>query len=216
MAIEDNSITVPYKLNGKFINSKRWLLLSDGSKDCLNALSRLPCGEQQKIFYLITKTKTSMKKLLLSIFLIAAISLFVPYGVQGQNRKTKAVSKITVSSLNGCWKRIGVITDGKPEADPLGQLRMFSGGFYTIIGQDTARNWTRTFAGIYEIDNNLFKETTQYSSLSSMAGNIHWQEMKITGDTLSLKFFKKITDSTGKQLPMPSYTREVVLVKMKR
>jgi hypothetical protein len=157
-----------------------------------------------------------MKKLLLFINLFVVISLCIPYGLQAQSRKGKAVKKISVSSLNGCWKRISIITDGKPEAEPLAQLRMFSGGFYTIIGQDTARNWTRTFAGIYEIENNLYKETTKYSSAPTLVGNTHWQEIKIKGDTLSLKFFKKMIDSTGKQLPQPTYTREVVLVKMKR
>jgi hypothetical protein len=136
--------------------------------------------------------------------------------VQAQNHKNKSVKKNSVTSLNGCWKRISVITDEKQEAAPLAQLRMFSGGFYTIIGQDTAHNWTRTFAGIYEIENNLYKETTQYSSVPTLVGITHWQEIKIKGDTLSLKFFKKMIDSAGKQLPLPTYTREVVLVKMKR
>jgi hypothetical protein len=176
----------------------------------------LPGGDQLKNILFNHKTITDMKKLFLFITLFVAISMCVPYGVQAQNRKIKAVSKISVSSLNGCWKRIGVITDGKPEVEPLGQLRIFSDGFYTIIGQDTAHNWTRTYAGIYEIDNGLYKETTQYSSYPSLIGNIHWQEMKITGDTLSLKFFKKMIDPAGKELPHPAYTREVVLVKMKR
>ncbi len=157
-----------------------------------------------------------MKKLLLFINLLVVISLCFSYGVQAQNRKNKSANKISISSLNGCWKRIGVITDGKPEADPLAQLRMFSGGFYTIIGQDTAHNWARTFAGIYEIENNLYKETCQYSSAPTLIGITHWQEIKLIGDTLNLKFFNKMIDSTGKQLPTPTYTREVVLVKMKR
>lgn len=157
-----------------------------------------------------------MKKILLIIKLFIILFICVPYCVQAQRHKINAKSKLSVSSLNGCWKRVSVITDGKAEAEPLGQLRMFSGGFYTIIGQDTAHNWTRTFAGIYDIEKNLFKETTQYSGVTQIVGNTHWQEIKITGDTLSLKFFNKMIDATGKILPQPKYTREVVLVKMKR
>jgi hypothetical protein len=135
--------------------------------------------------------------------------------VQGQKRKIHASSKLSVASLNGCWKRISVITDGKPGVEPL-QLRIFSDGFYTYIGQDTAQNWTRTFAGTYEIDNNLYKETTQYSSVSDIIGLIHWQEIKIIGDTLRLKFYNKRVDAKGNELPKPASTREVVLVKMKK
>lgn len=157
-----------------------------------------------------------MKKFFLVIILVLVACMYFPAGVQAQNRKTNASSKLSVSSLNGCWKRVSVITNGSPEADPLPQLRIFSDGFYTYIGQDSAHNWTRTYAGTYEIDNNLYKETTQHSSYSSLTGNIHWQQIKLTGDTLRLKFFQKMIDPAGKELPPPSYTREVVLVKMRK
>lgn len=154
-----------------------------------------------------------MKKLFLSIILFVAMCF--PNAVQGQNRKTKSVSKFSVSSLNGCWKRVSVITDGKSGVEPL-QLRIFSDGFFTYIGQDTAQKWTRTFAGTYEIDNNLYKETIQYSSTPDIIGLIHWQEIKLTGDTLRLKFYHKRVDANGKELPKPASTREVLLVKMKK
>ena len=122
----------------------------------------------------------------------------------------------SVSSLNGCWKRISVISNGKPETNPLEQIRLFSDGFYTYIGEDSVHNWTRTFGGIYEISNKMFKETTRYCTFPTVVGLTHWQEFKIIGDTVSFKLFNKMIDSAGKELPQPAYTRELILVRVKK
>ena len=132
-----------------------------------------------------------MKKNLL-IFAFACITTTFFGGVaNGQKNKTKSAPKSELSSLNGCWKRIAVITNGKPEANPLEQIRLFKEGFYTYIGQDSTHKWTRTFGGIYDISNNIYKETSRYCYIPSSVGITHWQEFKIWGDTVSFKLFNK-------------------------
>ena len=157
-----------------------------------------------------------MKKFILFSFLLFITLISFSGVAEGQSSKIKSVSNTSVSSLNGCWKRISVIVNGKPEANPLEQIRLFNDGFYTYIGEDSAHNWTRTFGGTYDISNNIFKETTRYSSFPAVVGVTHWQEFKITGDTVSFKLFTKMIDPAGKELPQPAYTRELILVRVKK
>ena len=157
-----------------------------------------------------------MKKFILFSFLLFITLISFSGVAEGQSSKIKSVSNTSVSSLNGCWKRISVIVNGKPEANPLEQIRLFNDGFYTYIGEDSAHSWTRTFGGIYEVSNNMFKETTRYCTFPTVVGLTHWQEFKITGDTVSFKLFNKMIDPAGKELPQPAYTRELILVRVKK
>ena len=47
-------------------------------------------------------------------------------------------------------------------------------------------------------------------------GATHWQELTIKGDTITFKLFKKMIDATGKDIPAPEYTRELICVRVKK
>jgi len=157
-----------------------------------------------------------MKQYHLSLMLAGLLSIVASVAVEAQNSNRKPMSESTQALLNGSWKRIAVIQDGKPEAAPLEQIRLFHDGFYTYIGQDSAHNWTRTFGGTYELSGNTYKEMMRYCYLPAIVGNTHWQSFKIKGDTLRIKLFEKMMDSTGKEVPPPKYTRELVFTREKK
>lgn len=118
--------------------------------------------------------------------------------------------------MNGCWKRIAVIVNGKAEANPLPQYRLFHDGFYTINSQDSTHAWKYIFGGTYEISKDIYIEKTMYSSFPGVIGNTHWQEIRFSGDTVSFKLFKKQVNASGKEIPAPAYTRELVCVRVKK
>lgn len=157
-----------------------------------------------------------MKQYHLGLILVGLLSFLSLVAAEAQSSNGKPKAESTQALLNGSWKRIAVIQDGKPETAPLAQVRLFHDGFYTYIGQDTAHNWTRTFGGTYEIAGNTYIETTRYCFSPTSVGITHWQSFKIKGDTLSFRLFEKMIDSTGKVLPPPKYTRELVLIREKK
>jgi len=157
-----------------------------------------------------------MKKLFVTLIVVCLTSSILPEMIKGQNTIARSEQTSKLSILNGCWQRIAIIVNGKAESNPPQQIRLFHEGFYTIIGQDSANAWTHSFGGTYEISNNIYKEKTLYCSNPDIIGVSHWQEMNIKGDTVSFKLFKKMIDSSGKELTAPDYTRELVCVRVKK
>jgi hypothetical protein len=157
-----------------------------------------------------------MRKLLFILIVVGLTSTLSLSTVKSQNSKTKSEQKSSLSILNGSWKRIGVIVNGKAESNPLPQIRLFHEGFFSIIGQDSTQSWKVAYGGTYEISDNIYKETMLYCTFPGLVGVTHWQELSIKGDTVSFKLFKKMIDATGKDIAAPEYTREIICVRVKK
>ncbi len=157
-----------------------------------------------------------MRKLLFMLIVAGLTSTLSVSTVKSQNSKTNFEQNSPLSILNGSWKRIGVIVNGKAESNPLPQMRLFHEGFFSIIGQDSTQAWKVAYGGTYEISNNIYKEMMQYSTYPRLAGVTHWQELTIKGDTATFKLFNKMIDATGKDIPAPEYTREIICVRVKK
>lgn len=157
-----------------------------------------------------------MGKLLFILIVAGLTSTLSSSTAKRQNSKTKPEQNSPLSILNGNWKRISIIVNGKTDNNPLPQMRLFHDGFFSIIGQDSSHAWKITYGGTYEISGNIYKETMLYSTFPNIIGNTHWQELNIKGDTVTFKLFNKMIDATGKVIAAPDYTRELVCVRVKK
>jgi hypothetical protein len=117
--------------------------------------------------------------------------------ISGTNRPDAVIT----SPIDGEWELVwsksnGEVTSpGKPT-----QFKMFHNGFFSLIMQDSAGNWTTAGAGTFEIKGNTYKETFKYVSVPGLVGYSNWQEFELKGDTLYKKLFRKVTDASGKEV----------------
>jgi hypothetical protein len=129
-----------------------------------------------------------------ALFLFAAVTLIF---ISGTNRPGSMKS----SPIDGEWELVWSKSDGKVNSPgkPI-QFKMFHNGFFSLIMQDSAGNWTIAGAGTFETTGNTYKETFLYVSDQNLVGFSNWQEFELRGDTLYKKLFKKVTDASGKEV----------------
>jgi hypothetical protein len=121
-----------------------------------------------------------MNKILLLLF-TAFIILFSITGNAQNNRTTSA------AGLNGAW----ISVDNK-------SFYMYSDKFFSDIAQDSTGIWRSTHAGSYTVVNsNTITHKILYSSYPDHIGALHTLEYEINGDTLTMKWFKKLIDAKG-------------------
>jgi hypothetical protein len=159
-----------------------------------------------------------MKKLLFLMFAVYLTFVSSLNSVDAQNSKKSIATSSPISVLNGGWQRIVVETDGKMESNyHVPQFRVCHDGFYSGLGQDSAGAWKVTYAGTYEISNNLWKEKILYCSNPDLIGTIHWQEFTMKGDTVILKYFNKLINPKGEDVTATQRSnREAIWVRAKQ
>jgi hypothetical protein len=134
--------------------------------------------------------------LFLALFVIVFIS------------STSKHSPVKTSPIDGEWELVWSKQDGKVQSPgkPT-QFKMFNNGFFSLIMQDSAGNWSIAGAGTFEISGNTYKETFKYVSMPELVGYTNWQEYELRGDTLYKKLFKRVTDAAGKEVT--TWTRDI-------
>ncbi len=104
---------------------------------------------------------------------------------QPQKQSPQSKSQKLSSVLNGAWRS----QDGKG-------FTVIHDGFFNSVNQDSTGKWNDVDAGSYTIGNdNTVTLKTLYSSYPHHISSIHTSEYKINGETLELKFFKKLIDA---------------------
>lgn len=144
------------------------------------------------------------------------ISLLLTFGfcfsialtkAQTASSQTRSSAKTTLSSVNGAWKSV----DNK-------EFSMLNDGFFSGIDQDSTGIWRDTHAGTYTIDNNnTMTLKVLYSSFPSHVGAVHTVEYDMKGETLTIKWFKKLIDAKDGDITsnMPKGT-QTQYVRMKK
>jgi hypothetical protein len=98
--------------------------------------------------------------------------------------QTTKSAKNSFSPVNGAWES----TDHKGFA-------MMNDGFFSAIEQDSTGIWRDTHAGTYTMDNNnTMTLKILYSSFPSHVEVLHTVEYEVKGETLTMKWFKKLID----------------------
>ena len=127
-----------------------------------------------------------MKKLIpLLLLVVSSCFSIVSTNAQTASSQTKSSAKTTFSSVGGAWKSV----DNK-------EFAMINDGFFSSIGQDSTGIWRDTHAGTYTMDSdNTMTLKILYSSFPSHAGALHTVEYDMQGETLTIKWFKKLIDA---------------------
>lgn len=128
-----------------------------------------------------------MKRIYFSLVVIFCFSVFTTKA-QTSASKVKYVSQNPKPSLIGAWQS----TDGKEFAI------IDEDGFFSSIGQDSTGRWASTHAGTYTFGaTNALTLTFNvlYSSYSGHIGSQHTVEYRTKGDTLTIKWFRKLVDA---------------------
>ena len=103
-------------------------------------------------------------------------------------------------SPDGAWQRIydfdgKETTTGEPK-----EFVILYNGFFSSVGQDSTGKWGNTHVGTYEISGNTMKNILLYSSHPERVGSTHWIEYDMKGDTLTIKWFKKLVTAQGQDI----------------
>jgi len=119
-------------------------------------------------------------------------------------------------SLEGAWQRIYYydgrkVTTGEPK-----EFLLLNNGFVSSVGQDSTGNWGNTHVGTYELSGNTIKSTLRYSSHPERVGSTQWMEYDIKGDTLTIKWFKKLVTAQGQDLTAQMPKAESKYVRAKK
>jgi hypothetical protein len=140
-----------------------------------------------------------MKKIISLLLIVSFFLSITSTNAQTAVSKTKNFITNADGSLTGAW----VSTDHK-------QFAIMNDGFFSSIGQDSTGMWKDMHAGTYTIDNaNTITYKVLYSSFPDHVGAFHTAEYEIKGETLTIKWFKKLIDATGTDITaqMPKGTQ---------
>ena len=139
-----------------------------------------------------------MKNMFSSQLLALLLFFSVVNAALAQSAKSKTGNN--TNALNGAWQRV-YYYNGKTttSAEPK-EFALVHDGFFSSIGQDSTGRWNNTHGGIYEISGNIMKNKLLYSSHMNQMGSINWVEYELKGDTLIMKWFKKVIDASGQDI----------------
>jgi len=130
------------------------------------------------------------KALFFSVMLLAFFTTGNAQTKQPQKQSLQSKSQKLSSVLNGAWRS----EDGKG-------FTVIHDGFFNSVNQDSTGNWNEVTAGSYIVGNdNTVTLKTLYSNYPDHIGSLHTSEYKINGETLELKFFKKLIDAQGNDI----------------
>ena len=148
-----------------------------------------------------------MKKIIPLLLIVSFFLSVTSINAQTAVSKTKYIVTNADGPLTGAW----VSTDHK-------QFAIMNDGFFSAIGEDSTGIWRDMHAGTYTIDNaNTITYKVLYSSFPDHVGSLHTAEYEIKGETLTIKWFKKLIDAKGADITaqMPKGT-QTQLVKAKK
>jgi hypothetical protein len=144
-----------------------------------------------------------MKKTI-SLLLIASFYLgIISTNAQNASSETKKNGKNASSSIYGAWQSV----DHK-------RFMIMNDGFFSNVTEDSTGIWRDVHAGSYTIDNaNTITLKILYSSFPSHVGRLHTVEYEMSGDTLTMKWYKKLIDAKDgditAQMPTDKQTQYV-------
>ena len=127
-----------------------------------------------------------MKKLLPFLFIVSLCLGIISVDAQNPSTETKKIArKRTFSPISGAWQSV----DHKA-------FMMMNDGFFSGVSEDSTGIWRDIHAGTYIIDNaNTITFKVLYSSFPSHVGALNTVEYEMIGETLTLKWFKKLIDA---------------------
>ncbi len=134
-----------------------------------------------------------MKKLIWLLFIVGFC-----FTITSTNAQTASSQKIS-----GAW----LSTDGK-------DFTVMNDGFFSSVSEDSTGAWKETHAGSYTLDNaNTITFKVLYSSFPDHIGALNTTEYDMKGDTITMKWFKKLVDGKGvditAQVPKGTQTQYV-------
>ena len=103
-------------------------------------------------------------------------------------------------SPDGAWQRIYDFDGKKTTTGEPKEFVLLYNGFFSSVGQDSTGNWGNTHVGTYELSGNTMKNILRYSSHPERVGSTHWMDYEIKGDTLTIKWFKKLVTAQGQDI----------------
>ena len=137
-----------------------------------------------------------MKKLISLLFITAFCFTIISTKAQSASANKK--------DITGAW----VSADGN-------EFTIMNDGFFSSVSKDSATgSWNQTHAGSYTLDNaNTITFKVLYSSFPDHIGALNTTEYDLNGDTVTMKWFKKLVDGTGaditNQVPQNTQTQYV-------
>jgi|SRR5450755_1471294 len=144
-----------------------------------------------------------MKKVI-SLLLIASFSMgIVSANAQSASSETRKNNKKTSAHIFGAWRSV----DHK-------RFMIVIDDFFSNVTEDSTGIWRDIHAGSYTIDNaNTITLNILYSSFPSHVGRLHTVEYEMNGDTLTMKWYKKLIDAKDgditDQMPRDKQTQYV-------
>src|SRR4030095_13859520 len=139
-----------------------------------------------------------MKKI---FFIQCTVTLMTLFAVNIAAAQSSENSIGNNAAVNGAWQRVyydngkTTTTTGEPK-----EFVVVHDGFFSSIGQDSSGRWSNTHAGTFEISGNIMKNHLLYSSHTERVGSDHWVEFELKGDTLTMKWFKKMITPQGQDI----------------
>jgi len=130
----------------------------------------------------------------------SAVILAVVFSINVTAAQSSANNTSNNSAVNGAWERVyyyngKTTTTGEPK-----EFVLVHDGFFSSIGQDSSGKWSNTHAGTFEISGNTMRNRLLYSSHPERVGSTHWVEFELKGDTLTMKWFKKLITAQGQDI----------------
>jgi hypothetical protein len=128
----------------------------------------------------------------------------------------EAAATSSTASIDGAWELVWENVGDKPRTDgKVSQFKMFHDGFFSLIMQDSAGNWSLAAGGPCSLEGNTYKETFRYCSFPDFVGATDWQECELKGDTLYFKGFTKAIFANGedKTTSFPKFEEKRVRAK---
>lgn len=144
-----------------------------------------------------------MKKIITLLFIVSFCFSITSTNAQTAVSKTKIFMENPAASLSGAWESM----DHK-------EFALMSDGFFSSISEDSTGMWKETHAGTYTMDNaNTITYKVLYSSFPDHVGALNTAEYEMKGETLTIKWFKKLIDAKGvditAQMPKDTQTQYV-------
>ncbi len=146
---------------------------------------------------------------------LLALLLFFSLVNEAVAQSAKSKTGNNTNALNGAWLRVyyyngKTTTSGEPK-----EFALVHDGFFSSIGQDSTGRWSNTHGGIFEISGNTMKNKLLYSSHKDQLGSTNWTEYELKGDTLIMKWFKKVVTANGQDITARMPKAKSKFIKMK-
>jgi hypothetical protein len=129
---------------------------------------------------------------------------------------TNLIAISYAQSLDGAWQRAYYYNGKSTSMGEPKEFLLLYNGFVSSVGQDSTGSWSNTHAGTYELSGNTMKSTLRYSSHPDRVGSTQWMECDLKGDTLTIRWFKKLLNAQGRDLTAQMPKVESKYIRAKR